>query len=153
MNGGRRRLVLGGALAVALMLASGCGGASKVMPKERAVALQQSAETYRKLIRWSDFAAASQYCRARNGEVTPFDAARYRGFKVSTYDVGDAELGADHVEATFNAALTFYSTDTGRAGALRDVQRWWFDATSQRWYLESSLPDFAAAAAAGPLSR
>ena len=153
MNALRRRLLLGGAAAAFALAAGGCASASKVMPKERAAALQQSAETYRKLIRWSDFAAASQYYRHRSGDTPSFDAARFRGFKVSTYDVGDAQMGDDLGQASFDAALTFYSTDTGRAGALRDVQRWWYDAGSRRWYLESPLPDFPAAVAAEPLSR
>ena len=147
-----RRHGWGTVLAGLMVLASGCAGASKVMPKERALALQQSAETYRKLIRWGDFSAASQYCRRRTGELAPFDPARYKSWKVSTYDVGDAQLGQDNAEARFVASMTFYSTDTGRAGALSDIQRWWYDKETKRWYLESPLPDFDAATS-GSVSR
>lgn len=146
MNFSARRFLLAGMLVTVALLSGACAGASKVMPKERALALQQSAETYRKLVRWGDFAAASQYCRPRRGEPASFDPARYKHWKVSSYEVADAQLGQDHAEASFSAALAFYSTETGRAGVLRDVQRWWYDKATKRWYLESPLPDFAAAA-------
>ena len=128
----------------------GCASGPPVMPKERALALEQSAETYRKLIRWSDFAAACQYYRPRTGEAQPIDPSRFEGWKVSTYDVGDAAIGKDFLDAQYAAEMTFFSKDTGRAGSLHEVQRWWFDAETKRWYLESPPPDFAAAAARPP---
>lgn len=130
---------------VLMLGVAGCNGAAAAL-KERALALQVTAETYRKLMRWSDFEAAAQYCKARDGESAPIDLAPYKDWKVAAYDVGDAALANDSTEAVFVAEVAFYNKDTRVAGTLRDTQRWWYDAQAKRWFLASPLPDFAAAA-------
>lgn len=132
---------------ICLLLLAGCllAGCSLVKgprAERRDKAFTAAVDTYRKLIRWGYFEEAAQYLRGRDEPLPPPDFNAYRRYKVTGYDVGEEMESNDGNEARVHAQIEYYEIDSHVAGAVRDVQFWWYDEEAERWYLGSPLPTF-----------
>lgn len=138
----RRTMTLALMLALMLGILAGCGSVRSISGEKRAVSLEASAETYRKLIRWGYYDEAAKYVRARDGSQADADLARTARYRVTRYDIGDILLADTSVEGRVSALIEYYEIDSGVLDTIRDDQYWWYDEEGKRWYLGSGLPAF-----------
>ena len=134
-------------LAALLALATlpACNPVASIQKRESLNQLEAATNTYRKLMRWGHFDQAAQYLRA-HGE-TPLakpDLEDMARFKVTSYTVADQLIADTRTDARVTAYVEFYNIDTGVTNSVRDEQYWWYDDETRRWYLGSSMLDFAA---------
>ena len=75
-------------LGVMMVALAGCASAERKAHDQREVALTDTLENYRKLIRWGSFEEASRYLKVRDGEaeVDMPVLARYKPWKVAHYN-------------------------------------------------------------------
>jgi len=134
-------------LGVMMVSLTGCATAARKANDQREVALSNTLDSYRKLIRWGSFEEASRYLKAREGEaeVEMPVLARYKPWKVAHYDEVEVLRNGPGDEARVTVDIQFYSEETGMASSVRDKQRWWYESGPAVWHLASPMPDFDAA--------
>jgi len=130
-------------LLLALCVLAGCSVMKSPRAERRDKAFTATVDTYRKLIRWGYFEEAAQYLKGKDVLLEPPDFDAYRRFKVTGYDVGEQMESNDGNEARVHAQIEYYEIDSHVAGAVRDVQYWWYDEEAERWYLGSPMPNFS----------
>ena len=121
---------------------SSCTRFPSVGQKTRAISLEASVATYRKMIRWGHFDEAVKYLRARDGSEMAPDLERIAHYRITNYNASDPLLTADGTEARVVASIDYYELDSGVLHSLRDEQYWWYDEDDKHWYLGSPLPQF-----------
>jgi hypothetical protein len=134
-------------LGVMMVSLTGCATAARKAHDQREVALSNTLDSYRKLIRWGSFEEASRYLKAREGEakVEMPVLARYKPWKVAHYNEVEVLRNGPGDEALVTVDIQFYSEETGMASSVRDKQRWWYESGAAGWHLASPMPDFDAA--------
>ena len=140
-----RQMISWWLLIAAVVALSACNPVKSMQSRQRVDKLDAVVDTYRKLIRWGYFDQAAQYVKARDGSALEADAEELARFKVTGYAVADRWLADTGVEARVLARIDFYEVESGVARSMKDEQLWWYDEADERWYLGSSLPQFAAA--------
>jgi hypothetical protein len=112
-------------------------------PKEqrREKALVEATETYRKLIRWGYFEEATQYLKAKEGELPGPNLDQLGRYKITGYYPSEQLRNDAGDEARVIARIEYYELDSGVARSLRDEQYWWYDEVARRWYLGSRMPE------------
>lgn len=128
--------------AAVLVVLSGCGSLPSIGGEKRALSLDASVETYRKVIRWGYYEEAAKYLRTRDGSGADPDLARAARYRVTRYEVGDRLIADTGEEARVIAHIEYYEIDSGVINSMRDDQYWWYDAETRRWFLGSGLPPF-----------
>ena len=106
---------------------AGCSIVKGPRAERRDKAFTAAVDTYRKLIRWGYFEEAAQYLKGKDAPLPRPDFDAYRRFKVTGYDVGEEMESNDGNEARVHAQIEYYEIDSHDAGAVRDVQYWWYD--------------------------
>jgi hypothetical protein len=134
-------------LGIMMVGLAGCASAARKAHDQREVALTDTLDNYRKLIRWGSFEEASRYLKAREGEaeVEMPVLARYKPWKVAHYNEVDVLRNGPGDEARVTVDIQFYSEETGMASTVRDHQKWWYESGPALWHLASPMPDFDAA--------
>ncbi len=134
--------------ATCVLALSGCGGLERIRSAERAGQLNDQLRAYAKLVRWSEFEAASRFIRM-NPEATERTieqpAELVRAVRVTLYRLKGVEFDEGRTRASVTHSLRFYHQDNRRELAVTDRQMWWWDKNTARWYLHSGLPDFKGA--------
>ncbi len=100
---------------------------------------EDTAKSYGRLIRWSDFESAQAFLApAESGaKITlPMDV-RVTGYEVKqmAYDPGKHRV----VQVV---AISYYQANDPRLRTLQDQQIWEFDSATATWLLKSGLPNF-----------
>lgn len=136
-----RRIVI--AICTLLLLA----GCATLQSSNRTKVRDHTLDAYAAALRWGGFETALSYVdpavRAAH-PLTPQQKALYNAVSVAEYETtGPIETGADTVEQTVRMSLIVKSSQAVRN--LVDQQTWHWDANAKRWWLESGLPDVAAA--------
>ncbi|MGH8514542.1 MAG: hypothetical protein ACREV8_11510 [Gammaproteobacteria bacterium] len=126
------------ALIVALMAAA-CAG---METRERLNNLELSVVTYESELRWGDYDAAALYRVSRTGPYPPINTEPLQAIRIASYEIVNQTLNATQTEAIVTVLFRYYYQDVGQVATLRDVQKWWYDAASKRWYLDGELPEF-----------
>lgn len=124
------------------MLLGACSGVPSIPKQTRALALEEAAESYGKLIRWGYFDEAARYLRARDGSQIEGDLARIARFRVTRFDISSLLIADDGRDARVLARIEYYEIDSGVLRNLVDEQYWWYDGETKRWYNGSALPAF-----------
>ncbi|MBI2802496.1 MAG: hypothetical protein HYX63_19825 [Gammaproteobacteria bacterium] len=135
---------LGRWVLVLSVVTTGCSGILSPREQQREKALFEATQTYEKLMRWGYFEQATQYLRAKEGEIASPDLKKMAQFKVTGYHTGEQLMSSAGDEARVLAQIDYYDIDTGVVNTARDEQYWWFDAEKRRWYLGSPMPSFVA---------
>ena len=129
-------LALCGALAA-------CNPVENVRKRERYTQLETVTNTYRKLMRWGHYDQAAQYLKARDGTQQAPDFESMSHYKVSSFSVADQIVADTGEDAKVTAYIEFYNVDTGVTSSVTDIQLWWFDPESKRWFLGTKMVNFA----------
>lgn len=128
-------LVLGG-------LAAGC---ATIREEQRYTELDITLRSYGAALRWGYYETAASFLRPRPGsEPTPPCAPR-QDLRVTTYQVRDAGLSDDFLEARVRAAIAYVLLDQSAVRETTDVQTWWYSKEAQRWFLDGGLPEVVCA--------
>jgi len=118
---------------------SACGPMSSIKLGARDTSFQQATDTYRKLIRWGAYEEAAKYLRGQTDQIEEPDLTNFVHYKITAFHIGDPLLNYKRDEARVVALIEYYDIDSGIAGGLRDEQYWWFDYTTQHWFLGSPM--------------
>ena len=160
-GGSQRRSAPGSALAVAIAQCRGCvdfrylilvavalglaGCAGLVTPGEqrKATALFEATDTYRKLMRWGQYAEAVPYLKKRDGTPPAVpDLKRMQGYRISGWQAGPPEVNAAGDEARLGVTIEYYEVASATTRTVRDEQVWWYNATDEHWFLATPMPVF-----------
>lgn len=125
-----------------LMLAfAGCA------TRQRASQLDETLRNYAALIRWNEFAAASDYYDPQLRQthpITRLDVQRLEQFRVAGYDERSQSISPDGARATQSVEIRLYNVHTMAERVIVDHQVWRYDPDAKRWWLRSGLPDVTA---------
>jgi hypothetical protein len=133
----RLALLLGVALALAAL--AGCATTRRV---DRNEALREAQYTWSAAIRWGDFEGAWTMVDPKYRDahpLTPLELERYQQVQVSSYHELGASGGPD--AATRPIEIGVVNRHTQVARTTRYVEQWRYDATTERWWITSGLPD------------
>lgn len=129
-------------VAVVLGLA-GCAGLVTPGEQRKATALFEATDTYRKLMRWGQYAEAVPYLKKRDGTPPAVpDLKRMQGYRISGWQAGAPEVNAAGDEASVGVTIEFYEVASATTRTVRDEQLWWYDATDEHWFLATPMPVF-----------
>ena len=112
--------------------------------QERSQSLTSTLSAYGGILRWGDFASATQFIepevRAKH-PLTELDLARYKQVRVTEYndDAGPVPISKTEVQQTVRISLVNIHTQAERS--VIDHQTWHYDEKTKHWWLTSGLPD------------
>ncbi len=132
----QRPVVVLGLLAAVLLL-GGCAS------NRQASQLESTVSAYGATLRWGDFESALAFVDPKvlaKHPMTRFDMARYAQVRVSTYDT-QGVLPSPPGEFRQIVAIGLINRNTQVERGIIDHQTWRYDAKTQKWWLESGLPD------------
>lgn len=98
-----------------------------------------AAESYAKVIQWSDFETASFF--AKNLKSKP-DLDKLKNIKVISYEVKRITHQREQLKVLQTIDLSYYIKDQLREKSLRYQEVWEYDEIDGSWYLTSGLPEF-----------
>jgi len=130
-------------LGLVLMVLTCAGCATR----QRASQLDETLTNYAALIRWNEFAAASDYYDPELRETDPItrlDMERLEQFRVAGYDERSQSISPDGNRATQSVEIRLYNVHTMAERVIVDHQVWRYDPDAKRWWLTSGLPDVTA---------
>lgn len=125
-----------------LWLAGLLGGCASMAEDKRGMRLEDSVQTYVKLLRWAEWPAAARYLVRVDGTPREVDVRPYAGIRVTSAAVETKTVGAGANEAEVVMQLAYYHDESSVVRTLTDVQRWWFSAEQKRWFIDGDLPAF-----------
>ena len=125
---------------VLIGMSSGC---ARLEAEEKSLQLQDLTRSYRKAIRWSEFEVAKDYIRHRDGSEFHYDKVLFGGIKVTSMEITKRNVSMENLLATVSAEISYYHIDQGSVRTIEDVQLWWYEEESERWYIDGEFPAFA----------
>ena len=128
---------------VMLMLLGFSSGCARLEAEEKSLQLQDLTRAYRKAIRWSEFEVANDYIRHRDNSGFEYDKTFHDGIRVISIEISKRDVSMENLEATVTMEISYYHIDQGSVRSIEDIQFWWYDAATERWYLEGLFPAFA----------
>jgi hypothetical protein len=99
---------------------------------------------YEKAVRWSQWDAAVQFLAPTFLETsapTSLDLDRLRLFRVTNYEIRSATPVDGGLGFRQTVEIRMFNKNHAVERGVRDVQEWRYDATLERWFLHSGLPD------------
>lgn len=132
------RIVLAVA-AVALASTSGC---ARIEKESRALRLDQAVRLYVDSLRWGDYDVAAGLIRRREGGASSATVGVPADVRVTAYASRILAVNEERNEATVAVSFNYYFLDTSTVRAVSQTDLWWFDPTTEQWYMDGSLPDF-----------
>ncbi len=130
-------------LILTVMFLGFSSGCARFEAEERSVQIQDLSSAYRKAIRWSEFEVAKDYIRHRDGSEFDYDKVFHERIKVTSMEIIKRNVSIENLEAQITAELSYYHLDHGSVKSIVDMQLWWYDAETERWYLDGDFPAFA----------
>lgn len=125
-------------LTLSILLLAACA------TQERSQSLTSTLSAYGGILRWGDFASATQFIdpevRAKH-PLTELDLARYKQVRVTEYndDAGPVPISPTEVQQTVRISLVNIHTQAERS--VIDHQTWHYDEKTKHWWLTSGLPN------------
>jgi hypothetical protein len=98
-----------------------------------------AAESYAKVIQWSDFEAASFYAKSPKSKP---DLNKLKNIKVISYEVKRITHQREQLKVLQSIDLSYYIKDQLKEKSLRYQEVWEYDEMNGSWYLTSGLPEF-----------
>jgi hypothetical protein len=99
---------------------------------------------YEKIVRWAEWDSAYSFLDPDYLEeqpVTRLDMDRLRLFKVSDYTIRSATPINDGNGLLQTVEIRMFNKQQATERVILDQQEWQFDEESERWLLQSGLPD------------
>ncbi|MDH3412912.1 MAG: hypothetical protein OEM98_10530 [Gammaproteobacteria bacterium] len=125
--------------AVATAAASGC---AQIEKKSRVIKLDQAVRLYADSIRWGNFETAAGLVRRRDGKTSAMAVTIPADVRVSAYASNVLSLNEQSDEATVVTSFNYFFTSTNSVRVISQTDLWWFDPTTEQWFMDGSLPDF-----------
>lgn len=122
-------------------------GCAPYQSREKAIQFDNTARTYRKAIRWSQFEAAHGMVQAQEEEpeLPEPDFEFLEDIRVTSYQLTSQRISPDETQIKAVAEISFYHESSPTVRRLTDHQLWWYDPDAGRWLLSTGLPDFKGA--------
>ena len=133
-----RRTLVVGVVAIATILA-GCGAIEK---KSRTAKLDRAVQGYAAAIRWGDIETVSGFLRPRKSDSPLPNLAMLRNIRVTSYQARVGASGPDADEARMVASFEYQKASSARLKSITQTALWWYDAETEGWFLDGSIPDF-----------
>ena len=130
-------------LVIGMMLLSVSSGCARLKAEEKALQLQDLTSAYRKAIRWSEFEIAKGYIRHRDGSGFDYDKEFHEGVQVTSMETIKRDVSIEDLEAIVTVKVSYYHLDHGSVKTINDIQLWWYDEETKRWYVDGNFPAFA----------
>ena len=112
--------------------------------QERSRSLTTTLSAYGGVLRWGDFASASQFLdpkvRAEH-PLSELDKARYKQVRVTEYDDGAGPVPLSPTEVQQTVRISVVNIHTQAERSVIDRQTWRYDEQTRHWWLTSGLPD------------
>jgi len=112
--------------------------------QERSRSLTTTLSAYGGVLRWGDFASASQFLdpkvRAEH-PLSELDKARYKQVRVTEYDDGAGPVPLSPTEVQQTVRISVVNIHTQAERSVVDRQTWHYDEKTKHWWLMSGLPD------------
>ena len=125
-------------LVLSILLLAACAA------QERSNSLTTTLSAYGGVLRWGDFASASQFVdpkiRAEH-PLSELDRARYKQVRVTEYDDGNGPVPISPTEVQQTVRLSVVNIHTQAERTVIDRQTWHYDEQAKHWWLTSGLPD------------
>jgi hypothetical protein len=113
--------------------------------QKREASLDDTLSMYEQAIRWSAFDKAANYLKKpEQADIPKLDSIKVTSYQPMGRDVAD---NGQRIEEKVRIHFLFQHNQKQRS--LIDHQVWEYDATENRWYLMTSLPNFTAASHRG----
>ena len=142
--------------AMVLIAASGCG--KEIKSRDRTLLLENTVNSYARLIRWGEWREAAKHIRPRPAneleveldelaaevKETPEEEVELlpSDIQVSNYQSHGINSNNELTEALVIATIDYYRKDSVSIRQLEYRQDWWYDEQSKRWYMDGRLPFF-----------
>ncbi len=133
-----KRTLICGFIIISCLLSSAC---ANIQSQKRSNTLNSQLNDFRKAIRWGHLPAAASMQKPREGNVSPL-SDDLKNLRVVSYEHNPPALGEDGLEALLTAEIRYYFDDSANIRTLRYPQTWYYDETSERWWLDGELPEF-----------
>jgi len=124
-------------MAAVAILSSGCAGFS-----DRAKSLDLITRAYEKHLRWGKFEEARAFKEGAQQYLTNSERRRLQNIHVTSYDMLDSRVSADQSTAILIVRIRYVNDEYGIEKTFIDQQKWHYDASRERWFLESPIPTF-----------
>lgn len=119
------------------VLTAGCAGVS-----ERAQALDTVTRAYEKHLRWGKFEEARAFRKGAQEYLTDSERRRLQNIRVTGYDMLNSSVSPDQMTAILMVRIRYFHDEYAIEKTFIDQQKWQFDETLGRWFLESPIPSF-----------
>ena len=111
----------------------------------KAKALDDALRGYAATVRWGDIEQAESFVDPEYRAAHPLSSierSRFQQVRISGYNEQPPQrTGEDEVRQ--NVEIVLINENTQGVRSVMDRQVWRYDATAQRWWLSSGLPDIA----------
>ncbi len=111
----------------------------------KAKALDDALRGYASTVRWGDIEQAESFVDPDYRTAHPFtsiERSRFQQVRISGYDEQPVQrTGEDEVRQ--NVEIQLINENTQGVRSVIDRQVWRYDATANRWWLSSGLPDIS----------
>jgi hypothetical protein len=104
--------------------------------------LESTQSVYWRAIRWDAPDIAASAIRYRNPARKLSLINPLANISVTNYQQISSTRDLEQDTATVQVVFDYIQSDTGKLFKLRDKEVWWFDAKTNRWYLDGDLPNF-----------
>lgn len=137
-----RHRILRIVVVLAALVTAAAGGCARIEKESRAMKLDQAVRLYADSIRWGNFETAAGLVRSRDGRTSAMGVTIPVDVRVSAYAANVLNLNAERGEATVATSFNYYFTNSSSVRVISQTDLWWFDSTTEQWFMEGSLPDF-----------
>lgn len=110
------------------------------VPSKDVENLNTEVKTYGKFIRWRAYDEAAAYVKHPDGEAININTEVLQEIRVTKYEVLTVILNEEKTEATVTAEISYYHERVNNVHTIQDIQLWWLDEESGRWYINGPLP-------------
>lgn len=130
---------------VVVTLACTLGACATDPTRGKTKALDDTLRGYAATVRWGDIEQAESFVDPEYRAAHPLssiDRSRFHQIRISGYSEQPAQrTGEDEVRQ--DVEITLINENTQGVRSIMDRQVWRYDATAQRWWLSSGLPDIS----------
>ncbi len=112
--------------------------------QERSRSLTTTLSAYGGVLRWGDFASATQFIDPKlrtEHPLSDLDLARYKQVRVTEYDDGAGPVPISPLEVQQTVRISLVNIHTQSERSIIDHQTWHYDEKAKHWWLTSGLPD------------
>jgi len=125
-------------LMLALVLSGACMESMNI--RNQADRLSMALDQYGADLRWGRYNQAYVYHINHDGVRPEVNLERLEDFSVTSFTPSGPVLNADATEAVVPIEIKYYEKQYAMLRTLKETQKWWFDAKTKSWFVESDFP-------------